>query len=264
LHVQTPNSTANQPWLRTVWNSGDFLLPYLRPGMRVLDCGCGPGSITAGLASVVAPGQVIGLDASPAQLGVARASAIEAPVDFRLGSVYELPFEDASFDAVFAHSLMTHLRDPAHALREMRRVLVPGGVVGIADDDHGTMVWEPPDPLLLEWHTLWMRIMRAHGADPTRARRHRRALLEAGFVDVIGGAKVGTETRGTLEGVAHFAHALVQQMRQPALVNFALAQGWATRETLEAMVGAAEAWGTNRAAFVGITSFTALGWAPHT
>jgi SAM-dependent methyltransferase len=231
--------------------------------MRLLDCGCGPGSITAGLATVVAPGQAVGLDASPAQLDAARASVTHPTVDFRLGSVYELPFDDGSFDAVFAHSLLTHLRQPARALEEMRRVLAPGGVLAVADDDHGTMVWEPADPLLLEWHTLWMRIMRAHGADPTRARRHRRALLEAGFVDVVGGAKVGTETRGTPDGVAHFAQVLAHQIRQPALANFALAQGWADRERLDAMAAAVEAWAASPGAFVAITSFTALGWAPR-
>src|SRR5436853_4687301 len=62
---------------RTASACAGFLIPYLRPGMALLDCGCGPGSITLDLAEVVAPGAVIGVDREPTQIAVARELAVE-------------------------------------------------------------------------------------------------------------------------------------------------------------------------------------------
>ena len=104
-------------------------MPHLRPGMRLLDCGCGPGSITVGLAEAVAPGEVIGLDLQPSQIERARLLAAERAISnvrFEVGDVSRLPFPDASFDAAFAHTLLLHLRDRVGALREIRRVLEAG------------------------------------------------------------------------------------------------------------------------------------------
>src|SRR5262245_55267760 len=88
--------------LRTADKEGAFFLPFLRPGMRVLDLGCGPGSLTLGLAQAVAPGEAIGVDLQPSQ--VAQAQALSAArggmnVRFEVADVYRLPFPDGSFDA---------------------------------------------------------------------------------------------------------------------------------------------------------------------
>src|SRR5215831_13844206 len=62
--------------LRTAAKEGAFFLPFLRPGMRVLDLGCGPGSITLGLAEAVAPGEAIGVDLQPSQVAQAQALSV--------------------------------------------------------------------------------------------------------------------------------------------------------------------------------------------
>src|SRR5665648_337353 len=113
---------------RTAANSAAHLLPHLREGQRLLDVGCGPGTITVDLAAHVAPGQVIGVDTSAEVLERARRHAAElgAPVSFQVGDVYALDFPDASFDVVHAHQVLEHLADPVAALREIRRVIRPG------------------------------------------------------------------------------------------------------------------------------------------
>ena len=123
---------------RTAEIHAGFVLPYLKPGWRVLDAGCGPGTITLGLARKVAPGQVVGIDiVEGSQFSDARerARCEGLNVEFRKASVYELPFEDGSFDAVFSHALLEHLSAPAAAILELRRVLKPGGLIGLRAGD---------------------------------------------------------------------------------------------------------------------------------
>src|SRR5207253_11056225 len=91
---------------RTAEEAAAFLLPELRPGMRLLDVGCGPGSITRGLAERLAPGQVIGLDLSRETLDAARREATARGLEnlrYEAASVSELPFPDASLDGAYAH-----------------------------------------------------------------------------------------------------------------------------------------------------------------
>ena len=146
-HGHAP-ATVRQHGQRTAEEAAAFLLPELRAGMRLLDVGCGPGSITRGLAERTAPGEVIGLDLSRETLQAARHDAdVRGLRNLRYeeGSVYELPFPDGSFDVAYAHQVLQHLRQRDAALREMLRVVRPGGLVAIRDVDWGTVAYWPRD-----------------------------------------------------------------------------------------------------------------------
>ncbi|WP_455835830.1 methyltransferase domain-containing protein [Pseudarthrobacter siccitolerans] len=172
---------------RTAENSAAFVLPHLTPGTDLLDVGCGPGSITCDFAGLVSPGKVIGLDRSPDIIAQAEALAVErevANVEFVAGNIYDLPFEDESFDVVHAHQVLQHLTDPVEALREMRRVAKPGGIVAVRDADFHGMSWYPAIPELDEWMELYQRIARRNGAEPDAGRRLVSWAQSAGFTDV--------------------------------------------------------------------------------
>jgi ubiquinone/menaquinone biosynthesis C-methylase UbiE len=122
---------------RTAENSAAFVIPHLTPGVSVLDVGCGPGSITCDFAGLVAPGKVTGLDRSPDVITHAQELASDRGVEnveFVAGNIYDLDFEDDTFDVVHAHQVLQHLTDPVEALREMRRVAKPGGIVAVRVD----------------------------------------------------------------------------------------------------------------------------------
>lgn len=166
-----------------------FFLPRLTPGQALLDLGCGPGTITAGLAAVVAPGPVLGVDQGAAQLAGARELATRtglANVRFEEASCYDLPLADASVDRVFSHALFEHLAEPARALAEIRRVLRPGGVVGLRSPDWGGFLLSPPLDATV---TAYTGLQEANGGDPLAGRRLGPYLTESGFTEVRADAR---------------------------------------------------------------------------
>jgi len=172
---------------RTVANSAAYLVPRLHEGVRLLDVGCGPGTITIDLAARVAPGEVVGIDAAPDIVDVARAEAAKTGVDnvgFDVGDVYALGFDDGAFDVVHAHQVLQHLADPVAALREMRRVCAVGGTVAVRDADYSGMTWYPEVPELQEWMHLFQTVTRTNGGEPDAGRRLLAWAIDARF-DVI-------------------------------------------------------------------------------
>src|SRR4051812_2720912 len=131
---------------RTAENSAAYLLPSLTSGDTLLDLGCGPGTITADLATQVTPGRVVALEITDAALDLARAEIASrglTNVDFTVGDVHRLDFADDSFDVTHAHQVLQHVADPVAALREMRRVTRPGGLVAARDSDYAAFTWFP-------------------------------------------------------------------------------------------------------------------------
>src|SRR5215468_1774146 len=181
---------------RTAENSAAYLLPHLRPGMSVLDVGCGPGSITVDLAARVAPGRVAALEVTEEALGLARAYAAERGqqnIDFVVADVHALDLPDGAFDVVHAHQVLQHLADPVGALAEMRRVCRPGGIVAARDCDYAAITWYPqlPElPELAEWAALYRRIARASGGEPDAGRRLLSWARSAGFSRIVPSASV--------------------------------------------------------------------------
>ena len=190
VHGHHESVLRSHRW-RTAENSAAFLLPVLEPGMTLLDVGCGPGTVTIDLASRV--GRAVGLDRSPTVLASAREAAKDVPnVDFVEGDAYALPFEDDSFDVVYAHQVLQHLTDPIAALREMRRVARPGGYVAVRDADYSAMTWYPRVPGLEDWIALYHEVAEANHNDADAGRKLLSWVLQAGFdlEDVTPGAGV--------------------------------------------------------------------------
>jgi len=183
LHGHHDSVLRSHRW-RTPENSAGYLLPNLSPGLKILDVGCGPGTITAGLAALVPQGSVVGIDTEGDVLAEARSEAERqgvSNVSFEVGDVYRLAFGRASFDVVHAHQVLQHLSEPVAALVEMRRVCRDGGIVAARDSDYGGMFWFPEYEELAEWRLLYQRVARALGGEPDAGRRMLSWARMAGF-----------------------------------------------------------------------------------
>lgn len=179
---------------RTAENSAAYLLPFLRPNLDLLDVGCGPGTLTVDLARRVSGGRAVGIDRSTEVLEQASAHAESngAKVEFLIGDTYAIEFPDASFDVVHAHQVLQHLTDPVSALREMRRVLRPGGVLAVRDSDYSCYSFAPVDPRLERWLALYRAVARENGAEPDAGRFLKAWVRAAGFRDVAAGSSTWT------------------------------------------------------------------------
>lgn len=199
---------------RTAETHGGFFLPQLKPGWRVLDAGCGPGTITLGLARSVAPGRVTGIDAEDSQFKNAReqAESENLNVEFQKASVYELPFPGGSFDAVFSHALLEHLTDPGAALAELRRILKPGGLIGLRAGDMGGILIDAASDGPAQGLAAYLENREKNSGDPNVGRKLGRLLRKAGFTiqKMTASYEVITET------LLNIGPSLVQQFVAPA------------------------------------------------
>jgi ubiquinone/menaquinone biosynthesis C-methylase UbiE len=251
---------------RSAKRNAAFFLPHLQPGMSILDIGCGPGAITIGLAEAVAPGEVIGVDLDQDQISRAQALAADrgvANVEFRVGSIYALPFPDSSLDAAFAHTVFMHLDTPVVAAAEVLRVLKPGGVFGVSERTAEGGISANYEPILVRFNELYRAWAKQRGVDLNIGSRLRGLLNQAGFKTVEASASYG-EVYGTAESTRRFSQIMLTVIRESSLARFAADSGLADAATLDEMARAWEKWGDDPTVFHAQANGEAVGWKRST
>ncbi|MCB1806821.1 MAG: methyltransferase domain-containing protein [Candidatus Competibacteraceae bacterium] len=246
---------------RTAEKQAGFLLPHLSSGMSVIDCGCGPGSITAGLANIVAPGEVIGIDIDPKQIELAGDLNNKQGlrnVRFETQSIYDLPFADNSFDAAFSNAVLSHLQTPLAAVKEIYRIVKPGGVVGIRLLDAGGDLLSPSDPLLAKFLELYYQLVDHHGGDTLIARHQRKLMRQAGFSRIQVSATC--EYYSTLEATRHWGQTIAAVLQEEEFANQIIEATDANRELLVDVSKAWQNWSENPDAFFSQVWCQAIGW----
>lgn len=226
---------------RTAAEAAAFVLPRLRSGMRILDFGCGPGSITAGLADHVGPeGEVVGIDNSPDVVAAAAAEEERANLEYHVASVYDLPFADASFDAAYGHQILQHLGDPVAALIEVRRVLRPGALVAVRDADYGTMTHFPHYAAIARWLDLYHQVARCNGGEPDAGRRLPGWVRAAGFSDRSVTSSAWTYAEATEK--TEWATLWAKRVALPRFRDRAIQLGLADRHEIDEIAAGWKAW----------------------
>jgi ubiquinone/menaquinone biosynthesis C-methylase UbiE len=246
---------------RTAETDAAFFVPLLKAGMGLLDVGCGPGSITIGLAQRVAPGTTIGIDASEEAVEAACSVAREQRATnlvFEVGNIYQPRFSAHSFEAVFAHQVLQHLRRPVDALKQIRTLLRPGGIVGVRDVDWGSTTFFPDNPGMRRFLDLYYELARHNGGEPNAGRHLRHWFREAGF----GATRVTTSTVSYTDpaGTREWGDTYAERTLKSALADKALEYGIATRDDLGAIAAGWRAWGRDPDAIFCFSHVEVVAW----
>jgi ubiquinone/menaquinone biosynthesis C-methylase UbiE len=240
-----------------------FVLPYLRPGMNLLDVGCGPGTITMGLAQAVAPGQVTGIDHDSEHVETASALAAArgvANVTFQVGDALSLCFEDSTFEAAFENDVLTHLaQDAVRAAREVYRVLKPGGFFAARDVNAEAVVWGYLTEPIEHLDRLMMAWQQSRGSDITLGKRLPAVLRHAGFTETV--KSVSADTKGDLATVRSHARITTYLLDGP-FGRDALDKGWADEPTLEHLKESIQEWAEHPDAFFANVHVEVIGRKP--
>jgi SAM-dependent methyltransferase len=255
-----------EEWLavRSAAVYADFLIPHLADGFRVLDVGCGRGTITVGLAAGLSGAQFVGVDPEdefdePRRYAVAHGIG---NVELRVGDVYSLEFAEDEFDACLCHSMLETLERPLDGLREIKRVLKPGGTLGVACVEYGGLILAGPGVELLRRfyalrEELWLRD--GH-ADPYRGRELRGLLGHAGFDGIEATSKY--ICYGTSEEVSSFGTDRAADCGDTWYRRDAVRHGLATEAQIDEMQKAWLDWSASPDAYAAFAWCRALGRKP--
>jgi len=228
---------------RTAEDCCAYLLPHLRGDETLLDVGCGPGTITVGLARRLPHGTVIAVDPAPEAVAetrrhVAAAGVVNVRVvraDARTVGI------DGPVDVAHAHQVLQHVSDPVAVLTAMAAHVRPGGVVAVRDADYDAMSWYPRLPELDQWRALYRATAHALGAEPDAARVLPAWCRAAGLVDVK--PSLGTWLHATSEDRGRWAGMWAQRATGSSFASHAVRLGLADAADLARIAAGWRAWG---------------------
>ena len=248
---------------REVTTHAAHLLPYLKPGLRVLDFGCGPGTLTLGLAELVKPGEVHGIDMEESQIDMARSSAEEGGHDnalFRVADVTDLPFDDDSFDVAHCHSVLMFVPDTLAALTEVKRVLKPGGIISSRETIIESSFLRPDLYSLNDIWLIYSNMVMFDDGHPEMGKDLKGHLTEAGFTDIQASASFNSFS--TTEEVRFFRDFARGWFLSEPLMETAIDFGATTEKQSADVRRALEQWVGRPGAFGAIAYGEALAFKP--
>ena len=245
---------------RTFEQVQTYFAGRLKPGMNVLDCGCGPGTLTLGLAQAVDPGQATGIDIEPGMVDRANALANEGDiknVEFRVDDITDLSFPNDCFDLVFVSAVLEHLPDPVVALKEIRRVLKPGAVTVIINTDWGDPLISPESDDIRRFFELFEAGFNRYGGSLNRGRHLRLMMREAGLDVTEFQAYYGSS--GTPVTIQYTVGGYISWMKNFRIFDEAVSLGDVDRSTLDKMEENMLKWADDPEAFIAVGRCTAIG-----
>ena len=230
--------------------SAAYLLPYLRPGLRVLDLGCGPGTISAGLAKAIEPGELHGVDMEESQIDLARETVKWHGVDnaiFHVGDATNMPFEDGFFDIAHCHNVLMHIPDTAAVLAEVKRVLKPGGIIGCREMICESCFSHPDFGVLRHSWSMFEDLLEADEGHPQIGKDLKGHIIDAGFANAR--VTMSCDIYSTPEDIEFIYRFANKWFLSPEIVEAAIKYGASTRELCDRIREAYDKWKDHPGAF---------------
>ena len=247
--------------VRTAAEAAAFVLPELSSPMRLLDFGCGPGSITIDLAEHLMPdGSVVGIDSSDSVIEQARNSAIKrgvSNVEFEVRSIFDTELPSESFDGVYAHQVLQHLADPVSALTEARRMMKPDGLCAVREVDWGTSAIHPFNDDLNDFLRIYSEVARRNGGEPDAGRFLKGWFVDAGFADIQ--TTTSTWTFSDEAGLKWWGEQWADRIKTSSIATSAIEYGIAGETDLERISQAWLEWKNQAGAFFVFTQTEVIG-----
>jgi len=245
---------------RNARDNAGFLLTYLKPGMAVVDVGCGPGSITVGLAEAVVPGDVLGIDIEASHIALGQERAASLGLDncrFETASIFDLPLSDDSIDAVYGHTILMQFSDLDAVLREIKRVLKPSGLVGFREIDFGASLYHSDTSAFCQLQQMLRRSIAHNDGNPDIGRSLPSILANAGFDILTTG--VAYNVAPTPEAMARRNAMMARVWEESEFPRQAEALGWISSEDRATMVSRLEEEALDQGSFAATTYVEVVG-----
>ena len=249
---------------RTVQSHATHLLPHLEPGLRALDLGCGPGTISVGLAKAIEPGELHGVDMEASQVAVATAIAEagrQGNTTFDVGDVTDLPFDDESFDLVHGHAVLTYVPDTQAVLAEARRVLKPGGLISIREAVYRSSFLAPDYEVIGQAWSIFSELITADDGHPNIGKDLKSHLMQAGFTNITSSASFTSYS--TAEEVEYFASVINDWFLSAGVRTAAMEYGVATQQHFDNLERALKRWISSPSAFGAVAYGESIAYQPQ-
>lgn len=165
----------------------EFEILGLRPGMNVLDAGCGTGVVTRRMAAKVSPGEAHGVDVDSLFIDEARKLAANEEINnirFGLGDIDNLKFDSSTFDVSYCRLVLMHVKNPVTTVTELKRVTKRGGIVAVSDSDDGGVIVYPEMSKIMEMYSKYGRWAKMRGEDRYIGRQLFSIFSQAGLSSI--------------------------------------------------------------------------------
>jgi len=244
---------------RDINDCAGFLLPSLKPNMKLLDCGCGPGQLSSHFAKILSSGSVTGIDANPQHVELAKKESLSQALSnttFHHGDIYQLPFEDNHFDIAFFHTVICNLHDPIAALQEVKRVVKPGGMIAAREPDYHNSIIYPIYPDVFKGLTALGQAQTGY-SDATIGRRLKQIFNSIGLKSPS--ISASCDTYSTLLEMKKICSYLKAQLLAKEVSKTILERGYLSLEQLEKSCEAFDKLAANSDAIYTYTLIEAIG-----
>lgn len=245
---------------RSAFEKGRFLIPHLKETDYLLDCGCGPGSITLDFASILGKGRVIGIDFESSQIEFAKQLMKEKKIsnaEFHVADILNLPYGNNTFNIAFTNGVLWTVQETLQALEELKRVVKPGGIIACREPSFEGLLYYPESKVFEKAFHLQKRSLDALGNKHNLGKELSIYFSKVGLNDVQ--LSVSCDVYSSPEKRKLIAAYRIAAWNEAPWAQYIHEKSWATHDDIKEFQGELLAWEKKEGAFISAPWVEAIG-----